>query len=123
MTKHGVADDCDPDALPPVSKLHVGVFRSPGILCDDVPVQGEVQAALDAAISAIRPLVAEVREAKLSSPNSLGRLIDTEAYIFHAPYLAQTPERYDPRTRKPSLLAEGSQRAVRSRRFVTWLPA
>lgn len=103
MTKHGVARDCDPDALPSVSKLRVGVFRTPGILCDDLPVQEEVQAAVDAAISVIRRLVAEVRETKLPAPNNLGRLIDAEAYAFHAPYLAQTPERYDPRTRETIL--------------------
>lgn len=115
MTNHPVSRDCDPDALPPVSRLRVGVFRTPGILCDDVPIQEEVQAAVEAAISVISPLVAEVHEAKLPSPNNLGRLIDAEAYAFHAPYLAKTPEQYDRRTRETILAGRGISEAESAR--------
>jgi aspartyl-tRNA(Asn)/glutamyl-tRNA(Gln) amidotransferase subunit A len=100
MTDHPVAAAYDIEAPPPVSQLRIGVFRTAGKLCDDVPVEVEVQAAVDAAMHVIRPLVAEVREAALPTPGHLGRLIDVESYAYHAPYLAQTPERYDPRTRK-----------------------
>lgn len=99
MTDHRVAADYDPEAPPPVSQLRVGVFHTPGALCD-TPVEKEVKAAVDAAIEVIRPLVAEVREAELPVPNELGRLIDAEAYAFHAPHLAQTPDLYDSRTRE-----------------------
>jgi aspartyl-tRNA(Asn)/glutamyl-tRNA(Gln) amidotransferase subunit A len=61
-------------------------------------VEREVQAAVDAAIDMIRSFVAEVREAELPMPD-LGALIDVEAYAFHAPHLAKSSERYDPRTR------------------------
>ena len=97
MTGHRIAD-YDPKGAPPVSRLRVGVFRNPSTLCDS-PVEDEVQTAVDVAIGVIRSLVAEVRETELSMPEELGRLIDAESYAFHAPHLAQKPERYDPRTR------------------------
>ncbi|WP_165393342.1 amidase [Rivibacter subsaxonicus] len=98
MTDHPLVAALEPEALPPVSRLRIGVFHAPGSLCD-APIEAEVQAALDAALGVLRSLVAEVREAELPMPEQLGRLIDAEAYAFHAPTLAQMPERYDPRTR------------------------
>src|SRR5689334_1894212 len=60
MTRHRVARECDPDALPPIERLRVGVLRLEGQTCD-APVEPEVQAAVDVAIDVIRSLVAEVR--------------------------------------------------------------
>jgi len=99
MTEHHLAADYHPDVPPSVSHLRVGIFRSPGSLCDDTLVDTEVQLAVDAAIDVIRTLVADVSEAELAMPEELGRLIDADAFAFHAPYLAQAPEQYDPRTR------------------------
>lgn len=102
MTDHPIAKDCDPEALPPISRVRIGLLRTTGGVCD-APVEPEVAAAFDAAVAVIRPLVAEVREAELPMPE-LGALIDAEAYAFHRPHLAAAPERYDARTRKEALL-------------------
>jgi Asp-tRNA(Asn)/Glu-tRNA(Gln) amidotransferase A subunit family amidase len=91
--------DCRPENPLPVSNLRIGVIQTPRTLCDDTPIDPEIKAAVDVAIGAIRPLVAEVHEMELPNPEQLGRLIDFENYAFHAQYLARTPERYDPRTR------------------------
>ncbi len=107
MTDHQLAADYDPEAPPSISRLRVGILRNPRSLCDDVPVEEAVQVAVDAAIGVIRTLIADVSEAELPMPEELGRLIDAEAYAFHAPHLAQTPELYDPRTRATILDGKG----------------
>ena len=113
MTDHRVAQETDPP--PALSDLRVGVIKAPRTLCDDTPIDPEIKAAVEAAIDAIRPLVAEVREVDLPNPEQLGRLIDYEGYAFHAQHLARTPERYDARTRATILEgkdiseAEGTQ--------------
>ncbi len=113
MTDNRVAQEIDP--APAISNLRVGVIQSPRALCDDTPIDPQIKAAVESAIDAIRPRVAEVREVELPNPEELGRLIDYESYAFHAPHLAQTPERYDPRTRADALSgkdisqAEGEQ--------------
>jgi aspartyl-tRNA(Asn)/glutamyl-tRNA(Gln) amidotransferase subunit A len=107
MTDHRIAHECRTDPLPAISNLRVGVIKSPRSLCDDTAVDPEIKAAVEAAIGVIRPLVAEVREVELPNPEQLGRLIDYEGYVFHAQNLAQTPERYDMRTR--ATILEGKQ--------------
>ena len=104
MTSHPIARDCDPEALPPVANLRVGVVRVVGEICD-APVEPEVAAAFAAAVAVIRPLVAEVGEAELPMPD-LGRLIDVESSVYHQPLLASSSELYDPRTRKDAELGE-----------------
>ncbi len=101
MTDHRVAQEIDPPSA--ISSLRVGVIKSPRTLCDDTPIDPQVKAAVESAIDAIRPFVSGVREVELPNPEELGRLIEYENYAFHAPYLAQTPERYDPRTRAHTL--------------------
>jgi aspartyl-tRNA(Asn)/glutamyl-tRNA(Gln) amidotransferase subunit A len=115
MTDHPVAAGYDPEAPPSVSDLRVGTLGSPRSLCDDVPVDEEIRAAVDTAIGVIRTLIAEVSEAELPMPEELGRLIDAEAYAFHAPYLARAPEGYDPRTRATILMGEGISEAETGR--------
>jgi aspartyl-tRNA(Asn)/glutamyl-tRNA(Gln) amidotransferase subunit A len=97
MTDHRIANDCEPDALPSIGGLRIGVVRLVGDICD-APVDPEVAAAFAAAVDVIRPLVAEVGEAELPVPD-LARLIDVDAYAFHREHLAASPELYDPRTR------------------------
>ncbi len=103
MTDHRIAQECRTDPSPPISNLRLGVIKAPRNLCDDTAIDPEIKAAVGAAIGAIRPLVAEVREVELPNPEQLGRLIDYETYAFHAQHLAQTPGRYDPRTRADAL--------------------
>lgn len=106
MTNPASLEDYDPSAPPSVAHLRIGVLRTQGGLCDDVPVEPEIQTAVDAAIEVIRPLVAEVRGADLPLPD-LGRLIEAEAYGVHAPHLATSLERYDPRTRRTIMEGQG----------------
>ncbi|MEO6970410.1 MAG: amidase, partial [Chthoniobacterales bacterium] len=91
MTNHRVAADSNAEVLPTVSKLRLGVIRDPRGLCDDQPIDPEIKAAVETAIGALRPFVAEVREMELPHPDQLGRLIDFESYSFHRQYLEKTP--------------------------------
>ncbi len=52
------------------------------------------------AYNPITDLTAGVREVKLPGPESSWLVVDAEAYAFHAPLLAKTPELYHPETRK-----------------------
>jgi len=97
MTGHPVAAACEPDSLEAVAPLCVGILASLGDQCD-AAVDPEVQAAVNAAITVIRSLVAEVRETALPMPD-LAAVLDHEMMAFHAPLLARSPEKYDPRTR------------------------
>jgi aspartyl-tRNA(Asn)/glutamyl-tRNA(Gln) amidotransferase subunit A len=65
MTDHRIASDCDPEALPSVSGLRIGVVHLIGDIWDG-PVDPEVAAAFAAAVDVLRPLVAEVGEGGLS---------------------------------------------------------
>ncbi|MGH8587228.1 MAG: amidase [Gammaproteobacteria bacterium] len=106
MTNSAAVTDYDPSAPPSVTHLRIGVLRAQGSLCDEVPVESEIQRAVDTAIEVIRPLVAEIREAKLPMPD-LGRLIEAEAYGVHASRLATSLERYDQRTRRTIMEGQG----------------
>jgi aspartyl-tRNA(Asn)/glutamyl-tRNA(Gln) amidotransferase subunit A len=101
MTNHPVASEFDPDDPLPVSRLRVGVLSTVGALCDK-PAEDEIQEAFNAAVEVLRTLVADVRETELPLPD-LGILVEAEAYAYHAAPLEQTPERFDPRTRKSFL--------------------
>jgi aspartyl-tRNA(Asn)/glutamyl-tRNA(Gln) amidotransferase subunit A len=106
MTSRGLATRYDPSAPPSVKQFRIGMLRAQGGLCDDIPVEPEIQMAVDTAIEVIRPLVAEVREADLPIPD-LGGIIEAEAYGVHASYLTRSPERYDPRTRRTIMEGAG----------------
>jgi aspartyl-tRNA(Asn)/glutamyl-tRNA(Gln) amidotransferase subunit A len=110
MTDHRIAAECDPERLPSVSGLRVGILRTAGDVCD-VPVEPEVASAVAAAVEAIRPLVRDVREADLPMPD-LGALIDAESNAFHRPLLERAPERYDLRTRKDASSGAVSEAAA-----------
>ncbi len=98
MTNHPVAAQCDPEALPAIAGLRVGVLHTTGDVCD-AHVEPEVAAAVAAAIEVLRPLVGQIRESELPMPD-LGALIDAESYAFHRPLLEEASGGYDPRTRK-----------------------
>lgn len=98
MTDHPVAQAFDPDAPPRVSALRVGVVRTAVPVCDGA-VEPEVQGAFDAALAVVRRLVTDLVPVRLPMPE-LDGIIDAESSSFHARWLAEAPERYDPRTRK-----------------------
>ncbi len=97
MTGHPVANEFDPSSPSATSGLRVGLLPHTVPTCD-APVEAEVRDTFDEAMLIIRGLVAEVRDAELPMPE-LGDIIGGEEYAFHAQYLANTRELYDPRTR------------------------
>lgn len=98
MTDHPAAKEFEFTLPPSVSNLRVGIVPTKVPICD-ADVEPEVQAAVNTAIAVIRSLVATVSESELPMPD-LGGVIGGEEYPFHAPYLAESPELYDPRTRE-----------------------
>lgn len=60
----------------------------------------QIEAAVNKALAVLRHLTAGVREVKLTTPDLFSSVVDAEAYAFHAPLLAKTPELYHPETRK-----------------------
>jgi len=98
MTDHPVASAFDPETPSPVSSLRLGILDTAVAALCDRPADAEIQAAFDAALTILRPWVAEIRPAVLPIPD-LGAIVDAEAYAYHARALAATPELFDPRTR------------------------
>jgi aspartyl-tRNA(Asn)/glutamyl-tRNA(Gln) amidotransferase subunit A len=78
------------------SGLRLGVPRSP--FFDDL--DGEVATAVEAAIRLLRKISAGVRSVKLPPVPSVIAIVGPEAYAYHASWIAQSPERYQPMTRE-----------------------
>ena len=77
--------------LPP--KLRVGIPRA--FFFDDL--HPEVAAAIEKAIEVFRELHAEIREVKLEVSTDR-TLASAEAYAYHEPFVARSPELYQPAT-------------------------
>jgi aspartyl-tRNA(Asn)/glutamyl-tRNA(Gln) amidotransferase subunit A len=77
--------------LPP--KLRIGVPRA--FFFDDL--HPEVAAAIEKAIELFRELHAEIREVKLEVSTDR-TLASVEAYAYHEPFVARSPELYQPAT-------------------------
>jgi aspartyl-tRNA(Asn)/glutamyl-tRNA(Gln) amidotransferase subunit A len=84
-----------------VSKLRLGVPRVPFFDALDP----EIDKATAAAIEVLRKLVAEVRD--LTSPIVAAPLLEiwtkvagAESYTYHSKWLAESPEKYQPATRR-----------------------
>ena len=60
----------------------------------------QIEAAMNKALVVLSRLTAGVREVKLPPPDLAWSVVDAEAYAFHKPLLAKTPELYHPETRK-----------------------
>jgi aspartyl-tRNA(Asn)/glutamyl-tRNA(Gln) amidotransferase subunit A len=59
----------------------------------------DIQAAMGTALSVLGELTSSTREIELATPNDDSILIlKTEAFAFHRPYLAKSPELYQPDT-------------------------
>ncbi|HYL36286.1 MAG TPA: amidase [Bryobacteraceae bacterium] len=78
----------------PVAKLRLGLPRSPYFEALDP----EVQKAVDAAIEVLRKLAPNIRDVTLP-PAAGANLIGPEAYAYHAKWIAESPEKYQPPTR------------------------
>lgn len=98
MSRRSRSHAYNPWSPPPVSQLRVGVLRNSKALCDADTLDPDVSAAFEKAIVVLTSLVAGVRDAELPNPQDLGRLIDFEAYAYHAANLKTKPRLYDPRT-------------------------
>jgi aspartyl-tRNA(Asn)/glutamyl-tRNA(Gln) amidotransferase subunit A len=79
----------------PVSKLRVGVARTP--FFDGL--DPEVAKALDAAIDVVRKLTAGVADVQVPSSGSIADVWNPEIYAYHQPWITKTPELYQDATR------------------------
>ena len=79
----------------PTAKLRLGVPRM--LFFDNL--DPEVSKAVDAAMLVLRKLTASVADTTLPSSGNPGQLWTPEAYAYHAKWIAESPEKYQPSTR------------------------
>ena len=79
-----------------VSKLRLGVPRIPFY----EGLEPEVAKAVEAALTDLRKIVADVREVQLPASPGLGAVSNAEIYAYHAPWMTKTPELYQEATRR-----------------------
>jgi aspartyl-tRNA(Asn)/glutamyl-tRNA(Gln) amidotransferase subunit A len=79
-----------------IANLRIGVVRHPYF--DQLDT--DIEAAVNVAIEAIAKITSEVREVEFPYARVLMTIGGAEAYAFHAPYFAKTPELYQPMTRQ-----------------------
>jgi aspartyl-tRNA(Asn)/glutamyl-tRNA(Gln) amidotransferase subunit A len=79
----------------PTSNLRVGVPRTPYFENLDPEVASAVETALDV----IRGLAGDLREVGIPPSPGLG-ISSAEIYAYHAPWITETPELYQPPTRR-----------------------
>lgn len=79
----------------PVSKLRVGVARTP--FFDGL--DPDVAKALDAAIDVLRKLTAGVADVQVPSSGNITDVWNPEIYAYHQPWITKTPELYQDATR------------------------
>jgi Asp-tRNA(Asn)/Glu-tRNA(Gln) amidotransferase A subunit family amidase len=77
----------------PLPKLRISIPRA--FFFDDL--HPEVAEAIEKAIGVFRLLHAEIREVKLEVPTDR-TLASAEAYAFHGPFIARSPQLYQPAT-------------------------
>ncbi len=103
----------------PTSKLRLGFPRKP--FYDNL--DPEVANAADAAIDVLRRLTAGMTDVRLSATPNPGTIWGPEALVYHTTWITESPEKYQPSTRRS---LEGSMQAkaadyVRARRQVETL--
>jgi len=76
--------------------LRIGLVRRPYF----DHLDPEIEAAVNAAIEELARITAGVREVELPYTNVLLTIASAEAYAFHKPYFTQTPQLYQPMTRR-----------------------
>lgn len=77
------------------SKLRLGVPRSP--FFEDLDLQ--VAKSVETAIGVLRKMTNNVTEAKLPQAAPMLPILGAEAYAYHAKWIAESPNRYQPFTR------------------------
>lgn len=98
----------------PTAKLRLGIPRKP--FFDNL--DGEVAQASDAALAVLRKLTAGAIDVQLPATPSPATIWGPEALVYHSKWIAETPEKYQPGTRRS---LEGAMQAkatdyVRARR-------
>jgi aspartyl-tRNA(Asn)/glutamyl-tRNA(Gln) amidotransferase subunit A len=101
LTGHGATDPCAERPSPslvaalnePPPNLRIGVPRE--FFFDDL--EPEIAAATEKAIEVFRSLDAQIREVKLDVSTDR-TLASAEAYAYHQPFVARSPELYQPAT-------------------------
>jgi aspartyl-tRNA(Asn)/glutamyl-tRNA(Gln) amidotransferase subunit A len=78
------------------ASLRIGLVRRPYF----DHLDPEIEAAVNAAIEELARITAGVREVELPYTNVLLTIASAEAYAFHKPYFTQTPQLYQPMTRR-----------------------
>ena len=68
-------------------------------------IDPQVEVAVNKALAVLSRLTSSIREVKLPSPDSSWPTVDAEAYAYHAPLLAKTPQLYKAETRRDLLAA------------------
>lgn len=77
------------------SRLRLGVPHA--VFFEDL--DSEVEKAVEAAIGVLRKITASVAETKLPPVPAVTLITGAEAYAYHAKWIAESPERYQPFTR------------------------
>jgi aspartyl-tRNA(Asn)/glutamyl-tRNA(Gln) amidotransferase subunit A len=95
-----------------VSSLRIGTASAMLSAIADADVQGPTREA----IGVIRSITANVRDVELPSipETTFGTILLAEAYVFHAPLLGKTPERYNPAVR----MRAGLGRTITAARYI-----
>ncbi|MGH9554057.1 MAG: amidase, partial [Terriglobales bacterium] len=76
--------------------LRLGIPRSPFF----EGLDDEVAAAVETAIGVLRKLTRSVADVQLPPPADVGTIMRVEAYAYHAKWIAESPEKYQPLTRQ-----------------------
>jgi aspartyl-tRNA(Asn)/glutamyl-tRNA(Gln) amidotransferase subunit A len=106
------------------SGLRLGIPRSPFF----EGLDAEVAAAVETAIGALRKLTKSVADVQLPPPADVVTIMRVEAYAYHAKWIAESPEKYQPLTRqrllgsadlKPAGYAEALRQMNLQRREIT----
>jgi aspartyl-tRNA(Asn)/glutamyl-tRNA(Gln) amidotransferase subunit A len=79
----------------PVSKLRVGIPRTP--FYDGI--NAEVAKAVEAAIDVLRKLTAGVKDVQIPATGNIADVWNPEIYAYHTPWITKTPELYQQATR------------------------
>jgi aspartyl-tRNA(Asn)/glutamyl-tRNA(Gln) amidotransferase subunit A len=75
-------------------------------------LDGEVDAALDAALAVLRDLTAEIVEIDIPAAGSVADVWNSEIYAYHEPWIRTSPELYQAPTRALIEVAEATSAAV-----------
>jgi aspartyl-tRNA(Asn)/glutamyl-tRNA(Gln) amidotransferase subunit A len=91
----------------PTARLRVGVPRRP--FFDNL--DPEVAKAVDDALEAVRKLTASVADVEFPAAGNPAQVWGPEIYAYHAKWIAESPEKYQPATRA-QILRDGEIKAV-----------